>query len=146
MVGGPGHPQFFAATSRGEMVRFGSRGRVVVEPAGEGWATVQGGQTGRAREALARSIAFDAITPILALTALALALAWIGVTLALRPLVRVGLDLRLRRPTDLHPVAVPAPHAIELLVDRLNRFLTSVPRRLGKECGSTGRSMCTPAT
>src|SRR3546814_19845424 len=54
---------------------------------------------------------------------LALALAWIGVTLALRPLVQVGLDLRLRRPTDLHPVATPAPYEIQLLVDSLNRFL-----------------------
>src|SRR3546814_10934856 len=54
---------------------------------------------------------------------LALALAWIGVTLALRPLVQVGLDLRLRRPTDLHPVATPAPPEIQLLVDSLNRFM-----------------------
>src|SRR3546814_10685267 len=54
---------------------------------------------------------------------LALALAWIGVTLALRPLVQVGLDLRLRRPTDLHPVATPAPHEIQLLVESLNRFM-----------------------
>ncbi|HEY9548132.1 MAG TPA: sensor histidine kinase N-terminal domain-containing protein, partial [Kiloniellaceae bacterium] len=118
-----GHPQFFDATYRGETVRFGILGRLVVEPAVQGWATVQVGQTRRAREALARSIAFDAITPILALTALALALAWIGVTLALRPLVQVGLDLRLRRPTDLHPVATPAPHEIQLLVDSLNRFM-----------------------
>src|SRR3546814_2171598 len=83
-IGVTGHPQFFDATYRGEMVRFGILGRLVVEPAVQGWATVQVGQTRRAREALARSIAFDAITPILALTALALALAWIGVTLALR--------------------------------------------------------------
>src|SRR3546814_2697753 len=113
------------------MVRFGILGRLVVEPAVQGWATVQVGQTRRAREALARSIAFDAITPILALTALALALAWIGVTLALRPLVRVGLDLRLRRPTDLHPVAVPAPHEIELLVDSLNRFMQRLRSNMG---------------
>src|SRR3546814_4957334 len=66
-----GHPQFFDATYRGETVRFGILGRLVVEPAVQGWATVQVGQTRRAREALARSIAFDAITPILALTALA---------------------------------------------------------------------------
>lgn len=118
-----GHPQFFDARYRGEMVRFGILGRLVAEPGVQGWATVQVGQTQRAREDLARSIAFDAITPIVALTALALALAWIGVTLALRPLVRVGNDLRLRRPTDLHPVATPAPHEIQLLVDSLNRFM-----------------------
>lgn len=118
-----GHPQFFDAVYRGETVRFGILGRLVAEPGVQGWATVQVGQTRWAREALARSIAFDAITPILALTALALALAWIGVTLALRPLVRVGTDLQLRRPSDLHPVAVPAPREIQLLVDNLNRFM-----------------------
>lgn len=118
-----GQPQFFDAPYRGEMMRFGILGRLVAEPGVQGWATVQVGQTLLAREALARSIALDAITPIVALTAMALALAWIGVTLALRPLVRVGNDLRLRRPTDLHPVATPAPHEIQLLVDSLNRFM-----------------------
>src|SRR3546814_5296732 len=63
-IGVTGHPQFFDATYRGEMVRFGILGRLVVEPAVQGWATVQFGQTRRAREALARSIAFDAITPL----------------------------------------------------------------------------------
>src|SRR3546814_4711683 len=113
------------------MVRFGILGRLVVEPAVQGWATVQVGQTRGAREALARSIAFDAITPVLALTALALALAWISVNHARRPLVRVGLDLRLRRPTELHPVAVPAPHEIELLVDSLNRFMQRLRSNMG---------------
>src|SRR3546814_2576208 len=56
-IGVTGHPQFFDATYRGEMVRFGILGRLVVEPAVQGWATVQVGQTRRAREALARSIA-----------------------------------------------------------------------------------------
>src|SRR3546814_215774 len=63
-IGVTGHPQFFDATYRGEMVRFGILGRLVVEPAVQGWATVQVGQTRRAREALARSLAFDALTPI----------------------------------------------------------------------------------
>src|SRR3546814_4771376 len=53
------------------------------------------------------------------------------ISLALRPLVRVGLDLRLRRPTDLHPVAVPAPHEIELLVDSLNRFMQRLRSNMG---------------
>ncbi|HET8728013.1 MAG TPA: sensor histidine kinase [Alphaproteobacteria bacterium] len=118
-----GQPQFFEAEYKGELVRFCILGRLVAEPGAQGWATVQIGQTQRAREALARSIAFDAITPILALSALALGLAWVGVNHALRPLVRVGVDLQDRRPTDLHPVATPAPREIQLLVDSLNRFM-----------------------
>src|SRR3546814_9866769 len=43
-IGVTGHPQFFDATYRGEMVRFGILGRLVVEPAVQGWATVQVGQ------------------------------------------------------------------------------------------------------
>src|SRR3546814_10115627 len=37
-IGVTGHPQFFDATYRGEMVRFGILGRLVVEPAVQGWA------------------------------------------------------------------------------------------------------------
>ncbi len=116
-------PQFFEAEYRGEIVRFCILGRLVADPVVEGWSTIQVGQTRRARDALAETIAVNAVLPILGLSALSLAFGWVGVTYALRPLIRVGADLQARRPTDLRPIATPAPREVQLLLDSLNRFM-----------------------
>jgi two-component system sensor histidine kinase TctE len=116
--------QFFDAMYRGEMVRFALLGRWLSDPMLQGPAWVQVGQTRLARDALAREIALGAVLPIALLTLAALALVWIGVNRALRPLLRVERDLSAREPSDLRAIEGPVPTELSQLVAALNRFMT----------------------
>jgi len=118
-----GRPRLFDAVYRGEPTRFVAVSRSVAGPATQGQAIVQVGQTRLAREALADDVVLRALVAIVALSLAALALVWIGVHRALRPLEKLERDLSLREPSDLKPVAGEVPLELDHLVGALNRFM-----------------------
>ncbi|ROU08102.1 sensor histidine kinase [Lysobacter enzymogenes] len=118
-----GQPRLFDAMYRGENTRFVAVSRWVAGPAAQGQAIVQVGQTRRAREALADDMVLRALVAIVALSLAALALVWIGVYRALRPLQRLERELSERDPSDLRPVAREVPAELDQTVESLNRFM-----------------------
>lgn len=118
-----GQPRLFDAVYRGENTRFVAVSRWVAGPASQGQAIVQVGQTRRAREALADDMVLRALVAIVALSLAALALVWIGVYRALRPLQRLERELSERDPSDLRPVAREVPAELDQTVESLNRFM-----------------------
>ncbi|CAN5165254.1 sensor histidine kinase [soil metagenome] len=115
--------RFFDAPYRGEAVRFALVGREIAVDGSRGWVWVQVGQTRRAREAVARETVIGALTPIAAMTLLAIAAVWFGIGSALRPLRRVGDEMALRRPDDLRPIDTAVPSELIPLVDSVNGFM-----------------------
>ncbi|MBM7093462.1 hypothetical protein JTP67_34135, partial [Streptomyces sp. S12] len=64
-----------------------------------------------------------ALVAIVVLSLAALALVWIGVYRALRPLQRLERELSERDPSDLRPVAREVPAELDQTVESLNRFM-----------------------
>ncbi|WP_363799233.1 sensor histidine kinase [Lysobacter firmicutimachus] len=142
-----GRPRLFDAVYRGEVTRFVAVSRWVAGPATQGQAIVQVGQTRLAREALADDVVLRALVAIVALSLAALALVWIGVHRALRPLQKLERDLSLREPSDLKPVAGEVPLELDQLVGALNRFmarLSASNETLRAFMGDAAHQMRTP--
>lgn len=142
-----GRPRLFDAVYRGEATRFVAVSRWVAGPATQGQAIVQVGQTRLAREALADDVVLRALVAIVALSLAALALVWIGVHRALRPLQKLERDLSLREPSDLKPVAGEVPLELDQLVGALNRFmarLSASNETLRAFMGDAAHQMRTP--
>ncbi|KRB03550.1 sensor histidine kinase [Lysobacter sp. Root690] len=118
-----GKPKLFDAMYLGERTRFVAVSRWVAGPASQGQAIVQVGQTRIAREALADDVVLRALIAIVALSLAALALVWVGVHRALRPLQKLERDLSLREPSDLKPLPGSVPLELGELVGALNRFM-----------------------
>ncbi|QDI02345.1 MULTISPECIES: sensor histidine kinase [Xanthomonas translucens group] len=116
-------PQLFDAYYSGEQVRFAVVARRVSSAAAQDELWVQVGQTRRAREALAQDVVLHALVAIAVLSLLSLALVWLGVYRALRPLHRIERDLSRREPSELKPLAVAAPQEMHQMVAALNRFM-----------------------
>lgn len=115
--------QFFDAPYRGEQVRFVSLGRLIAQPGMKGFVFVQVGQTRRARDGLARELVFGSLAPILLLGIFAVAIIWIGIDRALRPLGRLGAELAERQPQDLNPVETAVPLEVVPVVQAINGFM-----------------------
>ncbi|QNH19978.1 sensor histidine kinase [Xanthomonas sp. GW] len=116
-------PRLFDAFYSGEQVRFAVVARRVSSAAAQDEVWVQVGQTRRAREALAQDVVLHALVAIALLSLLSLALVWLGVYRALRPLHRIERDLSRREPSELKPLAVAAPQEMHQMVAALNRFM-----------------------
>ncbi|WP_369979437.1 sensor histidine kinase N-terminal domain-containing protein [Xanthomonas bundabergensis] len=116
-------PRLFDAPYSGERVRFAVVARRVSSAAAQDEVWVQVGQTRRAREALAQDVVLHALVAIALLSLLSLALVWLGVYRALRPLHRIERDLSRREPSELKPLAVAAPQEMHQMVAALNRFM-----------------------
>ncbi|MET4728237.1 two-component system sensor histidine kinase TctE [Lysobacter enzymogenes] len=142
-----GQPRVFDALYRGENTRFVAVSRWVAGPASQGQAIVQVGQTRRAREALADDMVLRALVAIVVLSLAALALVWIGVYRALRPLQRLERELSERDPSDLRPVAREVPAELDQTVESLNRFmarLSASNETLRAFMGEAAHQMRTP--
>lgn len=50
---------------------------------------------------------------------------WISVTVALRPLYKLGDAIGERSPDDLHPIKQTVPSEVEPLVDTVNSFMVA---------------------
>ncbi len=116
-------PRLFDAFYSGEQVRFAVVARRVSSAAAQDEVWVQVGQTRRAREALAQDVVLHALVAIAVASLLSLALVWLGVYRALRPLQRIERDLSRREPSELKPLAVAAPQEMQQMVTALNRFM-----------------------
>jgi two-component system sensor histidine kinase TctE len=116
-------PRLFDAFYSGEQVRFAVVARRVSSAAAQDEVWVQVGQTRRAREALAQDVVLHALVAIAVLSLLSLALVWLGVYRALRPLQRIERDLSRREPSELKPLALAAPQEMHQMVAALNRFM-----------------------
>ncbi|HJP68884.1 MAG TPA: sensor histidine kinase N-terminal domain-containing protein, partial [Sphingomicrobium sp.] len=119
----PQKTDFFDASYRGEPVRFVVIGREIAQPGAKGWVWTQVGQTKIARNALARELVLSSLLPIMVVTVLALALVWLGIGRALRPLEEVGRDIGSREPADLRPIVTPVPQEIAPVIQAMNGFM-----------------------
>lgn len=77
----------------------------------------------RARAALARAILFRSALRLGFLMLGVAGIVWVGVTLALRPLERLGEAIAERSPGDLRPVTANTPEEVEALVAAINSFM-----------------------
>ena len=139
-------PRFVDARYRDTPVRAVLLGRLVAEPGGP-MATVVVAHSRDEREALAASILANAFGPILLLTLLAGALIWFAVRQALAPLGTIGRLVRDRAPTDLSPIAAPAPAEVRQLLAALNQFMARLQANLSlmqSFLGDAAHQMRTP--
>ncbi len=85
--------------------------------------TVTVAESTLARDALARAILLRSALRLLALIAATAGVVWLAVTLALRPLDRLGQAIAQRTPEDLRTLTAPVPAEAAPLVDAINSFM-----------------------
>lgn len=128
-------PSFSDVMYRGETVRVASVGRLISTPSDTGWVTIHVAETQNQREALSNEILSNAVLPVVALTLLAVALVWFGISRMFAPLTVLEHDLRARAPDDLSPVSVPVPAEVEHLVAALNGFMARLRNAMERMSG-----------
>lgn len=120
---GAKNPVFFDAHFRGEPVRVVTYSLADhPEP-----LTVSVAETTAERDrATLRLLVSEVLTDIVQLV-VTVVLVWIGVALALRPMLRLGNQIATRSPRDLSPLdARAAPGEVRLLVTELNRLFATL--------------------
>lgn len=128
-------PRFADLVYRGEVVRVASIGRLISTANDTGWVTIHVAETQNQREALSTEILSNAIVPVIALTLLAMALVWFGISRMFAPLTELERDLRARAPDDLSPVSVPVPVEVGQLVTALNGFMGRLHKTMERVSG-----------
>lgn len=121
-------------------IRIASLVRDVSTGDGSARFTVTVAESTLAREALARSILRRAALRLLGMILGAAAISWVTVTLALRPLDRLGDAIALRSPGDLRPVREATPQEVEGLVEAINSFMRRLDTALGALRNFTGNA------
>lgn len=106
-----------------ERVRLAILRRDIAVPDGTGQILIVVGQSRVARDQLARSLVLNAITPIAAMTVIALISTWFIIGWSLAPLRQLGLQLASREPNDLAPVDAVMPSDLAPLVGSINTFM-----------------------
>lgn len=94
----------------------------------------------RARAALARAILLRSALRLAVLVLGVATLVWIAVTVALRPLERLGEAIAERSPGDLRPVMADTPEEVEPLVLAINLFMTRLKTALDALRNFTGNA------
>jgi len=128
-------PTFSDVVYRGETVRVASVGRLISTPSDTGWVTIHVAETQNQREALSAEILSNAVLPVLALTLLAVALVWFGISRMFAPLTELEHELRARAPDDLSPITVPVPQEVDHLVSALNGFMGRLQKAMERVSG-----------
>ncbi|MBD3764281.1 MAG: sensor histidine kinase [Rhodobacterales bacterium] len=109
--------------------------------------TVTVAESTRARRALADTILLRSALRLAGMIAGAAAIVWVAVTLALRPLDRLGEALAQRSPDDLRPLTAAAPAEVQGLVGAINGFMArlgSALAALRNFSGNAGHQIRTP--
>lgn len=94
----------------------------------------------RARGALARAILLRSALRLAVLIAGVAGIVWVAVTLALRPLDRLGAMIAERSPDDLRAVTADTPQEVEALVAAINSFMARLDGALGALRNFTGNA------
>ncbi|MDZ4393884.1 sensor histidine kinase [Cypionkella sp.] len=94
----------------------------------------------RARAELARAILLRSALRLAVLILGVACIVWIAVTLALRPLDRLGAAIAERSPDDLRPVTADTPQEAEALVLAINSFMTRLDTALAALRHFTGNA------
>jgi len=116
------NPRFFDARFRGAAVRVVTYSLTAPQP-----LTVSVAETTAERDrATVRLLVSEVVTDIVQLV-VTVVLVWIGVALALRPMLRLGDQIATRSPRGLSPLdAQAAPGEVRLLVTELNRLFATL--------------------
>ncbi|RYD47615.1 MAG: HAMP domain-containing protein, partial [Sphingomonadales bacterium] len=120
---------------RDELVRVASIGRLISTASDTGWVTIHVAETQNQREALSYEIFSNAIVPVIALTLLAVALVWFGISRMFAPLTELEHELQARPPDDLSPLSVPVPVEVGHLVSALNGFMARLQKTMERVSG-----------
>jgi two-component system, OmpR family, sensor histidine kinase TctE len=94
----------------------------------------------RARSALARAILLRSALRLSVLVLGVATLVWVAVTVALRPLERLGEAIAERSPGDLRPVTANTPDEVEPLVSAINLFMDRLQTALDALRNFTGNA------
>lgn len=94
----------------------------------------------RARSALARAILVRSALRLAVLVMGVVVLVWIAVTVALRPLERLGEAIAERSPNDLRPVTANTPEEVQPLVAAINLFMERLQTALDALRNFTGNA------
>ncbi|WP_058836323.1 sensor histidine kinase [Luteimonas abyssi] len=116
-------PLLFDAVHGDEPMRFALVGGGEMAPGFDTRYWVQVGQTRLARDLLAADLVWRWAGMIVGLLVAALALAWLAVGRALRPLVRIERDLGRRAPSELGPLPSGAPRELARTVAAVDGFM-----------------------
>jgi two-component system, OmpR family, sensor histidine kinase TctE len=101
----------------------------------------------RGRDLLARSILWRSALRLVGLAAGAALIVWVTVTIALRPLDRLGQALSARAPDDLSPLQADLPNEVAGPIDAMNSFmqrLDTAVAALRNFTGNAGHQLRTP--
>ncbi len=128
-------PVFTDVDYRDELVRVASVGRLISTANDTGWVTIHVAETQKQREALSAEILSNAVLPVIALTVLAVALVWFGISRMFAPLTELEHELRARAPDDLSPITVPVPEEVDHLVAALNGFMARLRNAMERVSG-----------
>ncbi|MGQ0567156.1 MAG: sensor histidine kinase N-terminal domain-containing protein [Gemmobacter sp.] len=102
--------------------------------------TVTVAESTLARDALARAILLRSALRLMALIGAVAAVVWLAVTLALRPLDRLGRAIAQRTPADLRALTAPVPAEAAPLVGAINSFMTRLDTALAALRHFTGNA------
>jgi two-component system sensor histidine kinase TctE len=119
----PALARFYDGEFDGVGVRVVSLLQPVSEPEMNGMAEIRVAETEGARERMARGLLLDTLWRMGLLALVSLALVWLAVSAALRPLERLRSAVEERQPDDLRPLPlVEAQDEMRPLVAALNHF------------------------
>ncbi|MFZ0099615.1 MAG: sensor histidine kinase [Gemmobacter sp.] len=145
----PGTTVFAGFVTRGVEVRAATLTRVLSTGEGDLAFSVTVAESTRARAALARALLTRSALRMTLLATAAAVVSWIAVTLALRPLNRLGQGLAARAPADLTPIRADVPREVEGLIEAINGFmarLDATVSALKTFSGSANHQIRTPLT
>lgn len=119
----PALARFYDGLYRGQEVRVVSLLQPVSEPDVSGMAEIRVAETRGARERMARELLVGTLWRLGLLALCALAMAWLAVSLALRPLEQLRQQVASRASDDLQPLPdAGLPDELRPLVTALNQF------------------------
>ncbi|UWQ78295.1 sensor histidine kinase N-terminal domain-containing protein [Leisingera sp. S132] len=121
---GSAGPDYFEVPLNGEPARFVRITRRFAERSFSGPVEVVVGQTLRARKAMTSDLMLDALLPMAVAGLALMAMAWLVIRTALRPLEDITDDLARRDPYDLTPIATGRlPRELQVVLGAMNRFM-----------------------
>jgi two-component system, OmpR family, sensor histidine kinase TctE len=137
---GPGALTFADGAYREVRIRSATLTRSISTGSQSVAFTVTVAESTLSREALARAILVRSALRILVLILAVVAIVWVAVTLALRPLDRLGDAIAERSPDDLAPLRAQTVAEVNLLVEAVNSFMQRLDTALAALKHFTGNA------